>query len=65
MIRIVLQKDTHFPHGSTIVARCRHFGLYKLKGDGVMRCENGEWIPKLPECVPTTVVTNFTGMYIP
>ncbi|KAL0851687.1 hypothetical protein ABMA28_000020 [Loxostege sticticalis] len=56
-----IDKDTPFPHGSVIVARCRHFGLYKLKGEGTLRCENGEWTPKLPECVPTTVVTNFTG----
>ncbi|XP_013189377.1 locomotion-related protein Hikaru genki [Amyelois transitella] len=56
-----IDKDTHFPHGSVIVARCRHYGLYKLKGDNLLRCENGEWMPKLPECVPTTLVTNFTG----
>ncbi|XP_073955742.1 locomotion-related protein hikaru genki isoform X2 [Choristoneura fumiferana] len=56
-----VEKETHFSHGATIVARCRNFGLYKMKGDGVLRCENGEWVPKLPECVPTTVITNFTG----
>lgn len=56
-----IDSDTHFPHGSIIVARCKLFGLYKLKGDSSLHCENGEWTPKWPECVPTTVVTNFTG----
>ncbi|KAL4717775.1 hypothetical protein ACJJTC_000924 [Scirpophaga incertulas] len=56
-----IDKETHFPHGSVILARCIHFGLYKLKGEATLRCENGEWVPKLPECVPTTLVTNFTG----
>ncbi|KAM3968462.1 locomotion-related protein hikaru genki [Aphomia sociella] len=56
-----IDKGTHFPHGSNIVARCKHYGLYKLKGESMLRCENGEWAPKWPECVPTTVVTNFTG----
>ncbi|XP_072930729.1 locomotion-related protein Hikaru genki isoform X2 [Epargyreus clarus] len=56
-----IERETHFPHGSLIIAKCKHFGLYKMKGDNTLRCENGEWVPKLPECVPTTVVTNFTG----
>lgn len=56
-----IEKETSFPHGSSIVARCIHFGFYKLKGDNTMHCENGEWVPKFPECVPTSVITNFTG----
>ncbi|XP_049884615.1 locomotion-related protein Hikaru genki isoform X2 [Pectinophora gossypiella] len=56
-----IDKHTSFPHGSLITARCKHFGHYKMKGDGLLHCENGEWKPKLPECVPTTVITNFTG----
>ncbi|KAJ2954041.1 hypothetical protein O0L34_g2254 [Tuta absoluta] len=56
-----IDNDTSFPHGSMITARCKHFGHYKLKGDGTLRCENGEWSPKIPECVPTTLITNFTG----
>ncbi|XP_063633175.1 locomotion-related protein Hikaru genki [Cydia splendana] len=56
-----IEKVMHFPHGATIVARCRNFGLYKMKGDGVLRCENGDWAPRFPECVPTTLITNFTS----
>ncbi|CAH0715962.1 unnamed protein product, partial [Brenthis ino] len=52
--------DTYFPHGSVIVARCKHFGLYKLTGDNMLRCENGEWSSKMPKCVPTSVITNYT-----
>ncbi|XP_026500502.1 locomotion-related protein Hikaru genki isoform X1 [Vanessa tameamea] len=53
--------DTYFPHGSVIVARCKHFGLYKLTGENMLRCENGEWSSKMPQCVPTSVITNYTG----
>ncbi|XP_032527367.1 locomotion-related protein Hikaru genki isoform X2 [Danaus plexippus] len=53
--------DTYFPHGSAIVVRCKHFGLYKLTGENILRCENGEWEPKWPICVPTSMITNYTG----
>ncbi|XP_041986294.1 locomotion-related protein Hikaru genki-like [Aricia agestis] len=53
--------DTYFPHGSIITARCKHFGLYKIKGDNVVRCENGIWSTKMPTCVPTSILTNFTA----
>ncbi|XP_050683915.1 locomotion-related protein Hikaru genki isoform X2 [Leptidea sinapis] len=56
-----IQNDTNFPHNTTISARCKYFGMYKLKGDSEIRCENGAWLSKFPECVPTTVITNFTG----
>ncbi|KAG7313024.1 hypothetical protein JYU34_000105 [Plutella xylostella] len=56
-----IMEPTLFPHGSVVAARCRLLGLYKLKGEGSMRCENGEWTPRFPECVPTTLITNFTG----
>ncbi|KPI96195.1 Locomotion-related protein Hikaru genki [Papilio xuthus] len=56
-----IEKETYFPHGSIVTSKCKHFGLYKLKGESQVRCENGEWSPKFPECVPTTLVTNFTG----
>ncbi|CAF4748505.1 unnamed protein product [Pieris macdunnoughi] len=56
-----IENDTNFPHNTTITARCKYFGMYKLKGENEIRCENGEWDPKFPECVPTTVITNFTG----
>lgn len=64
LLMFFIQKETHFPHGSLIIARCKQFGLYKLKGDNALHCENGDWAPKFPECVPTTVVTNFTGLLI-
>ncbi|CAK1588528.1 unnamed protein product [Parnassius mnemosyne] len=56
-----IDKETYFPHGSLVVSKCKHFGLYKLKGESQVRCENGEWSPKFPECVPTSLITNFTG----
>ncbi|KAG6461638.1 hypothetical protein O3G_MSEX012764 [Manduca sexta] len=56
-----IEKETNFPHASVVTARCKHFGLYKIKGENTIRCENGEWTPKWPECVPTSVITNFTG----
>ncbi|XP_068617912.1 locomotion-related protein Hikaru genki isoform X2 [Battus philenor] len=56
-----IDKETYFPHGSVVISKCKHFGLYKIKGESHVRCENGEWSPKFPECVPTTLVTNFTA----
>ncbi|KAH0812019.1 hypothetical protein GEV33_010772 [Tenebrio molitor] len=41
--------------------RCRELGLYKLLGTASPRCQNGVWSSRLPSCVPTTLLTNFTG----
>lgn len=50
-----------FPHGARLQIRCRELGLYKLLGTATPRCQNGVWSSKLPSCVPTTLLTNFTG----
>lgn len=50
-----------FPHGAKLQIRCRELGLYKLLGTATPRCQNGAWSTKLPSCVPTTLLTNFTG----
>lgn len=49
-----------FPHGSQLQVRCRELGLYKLLGTANPRCQNGDWSTRLPSCVPTTLLTNFT-----
>lgn len=49
-----------FPHGAKLQIRCRELGLYKLLGASSPRCQNGAWSHKLPSCVPTTLLTNFT-----
>ncbi|XP_017770659.1 PREDICTED: locomotion-related protein Hikaru genki-like, partial [Nicrophorus vespilloides] len=49
-----------FPHGSKLHIRCREVGLYKLLGFATPQCQNGLWSAKLPSCVPTTMLTNFT-----
>lgn len=49
-----------FPHGAKLHVRCRELGLYKLVGTATPRCENGVWSTRLPSCVPTTLLTNFT-----
>ncbi|XP_045463951.1 locomotion-related protein Hikaru genki [Harmonia axyridis] len=49
-----------FPHGAKLQLRCREVGLYKLVGTASPRCENGVWSSRLPSCVPTTMLTNFT-----
>ncbi|XP_045784937.1 locomotion-related protein Hikaru genki [Maniola jurtina] len=53
--------DTYFPHGSVLAVRCKHFGLYKFVGESLLRCDNGEWSHKMPSCVPTSLITNYTG----
>ncbi|KAL1517086.1 hypothetical protein ABEB36_000895 [Hypothenemus hampei] len=49
-----------FPHGLQLQVRCKELGLYKLLGTSNPRCHNGEWSTRLPSCVPTTLLTNFT-----
>ncbi|XP_031353788.1 locomotion-related protein Hikaru genki-like [Photinus pyralis] len=49
-----------FPHGAKLQIRCRELGLYKPVGMATPRCQNGGWSHKLPSCVPTTLLTNFT-----
>ncbi|KAL7046572.1 hypothetical protein ACKWTF_002641 [Chironomus riparius] len=48
------------PHGHTLQARCADLGLYKLVGEAKVLCSNGLWAPKLPQCVPTTLLTNYS-----
>ncbi|XP_035772846.1 locomotion-related protein Hikaru genki-like isoform X2 [Anopheles albimanus] len=48
------------PHGHTLQARCRDLGLYKLLGEAKVLCSNGLWAPKMPSCVPTTLLTNYS-----
>ncbi|KAJ3629526.1 hypothetical protein MTP99_013917 [Tenebrio molitor] len=51
-----------FPHEAKLQIRCRELGLYKLLGTASPRCQNGVWSSRLPSCVPTTLLTNFTGI---
>ena len=50
-----------FPHGTTVQVRCRELGVYKLLGDSALQCQNGAWNHRIPACIPTTILTNFTG----
>lgn len=49
------------PHGHSLQARCKDLGLYKLLGETRVLCSNGLWAPRMPSCVPTTLLTNFSG----
>ncbi|XP_063225322.1 locomotion-related protein Hikaru genki [Bacillus rossius redtenbacheri] len=49
-----------FPHGAVVTARCRELGVYKLLGDSSVTCLNAAWSRRLPACIPTTLLTNFT-----
>ncbi|XP_066156944.1 locomotion-related protein Hikaru genki isoform X2 [Euwallacea fornicatus] len=49
-----------FPHGSQLQVRCKEMGLYKLVGPTSPKCHNGEWTTRLPSCVPTSLLRNFT-----
>ncbi|ERL89483.1 hypothetical protein D910_06849 [Dendroctonus ponderosae] len=57
---IINNPGVAFPHGSQLQVRCRELGLYKLLGTASPRCLNGDWTSRLPSCVPTTFLTNFT-----
>lgn len=49
------------PHGHSLQARCKDLGLYKLLGETRVLCSNGQWAPRIPTCVSTTLLTNFSG----
>lgn len=51
------------PHGHSLQARCKDLGLYKLLGETRVLCSNGLWAPRMPSCVPTTLLTNFSGNF--
>ncbi|XP_037948963.1 locomotion-related protein Hikaru genki isoform X2 [Teleopsis dalmanni] len=48
------------PHGHSLQARCKDLGLYKILGESRVLCSNGLWAPRMPSCVPTTLLTNFS-----
>lgn len=48
------------PHGQFLQARCRDLGMYKLLGESRVLCSNGLWAPRMPSCVPTTLLTNYS-----
>ncbi|XP_031620985.1 locomotion-related protein Hikaru genki [Contarinia nasturtii] len=48
------------PHGEALQARCKDLGLYKLLGESGVLCSNGLWAPRMPSCIPTTLLTNFS-----
>jgi len=50
-----------FPHDAVVLARCREIGVYKLLGESALQCQNGAWNHRVPTCIPTTMLTNFTG----
>ncbi|KAJ8664696.1 hypothetical protein QAD02_006358 [Eretmocerus hayati] len=47
-------------HNERLMIRCREQGKYKLVGDPILRCKNGEWNAQLPTCVRTTALANYT-----
>ncbi|XP_046387287.1 locomotion-related protein Hikaru genki-like isoform X2 [Ischnura elegans] len=49
-----------FPHGAQIIVRCKELGVYKLLGESALECRNGAWSSRLPACVPTTLLTNYS-----
>ncbi|XP_039286305.1 locomotion-related protein Hikaru genki [Nilaparvata lugens] len=50
-----------FPHNAEVQLRCREpLGLYKLLGESRLQCNNGAWSSRVPSCIPTTVLTNYT-----
>ncbi|KAL6256383.1 hypothetical protein P5V15_012497 [Pogonomyrmex californicus] len=48
------------PHNERVTVRCRELGKYKFIGDSLLHCHNGTWNGKIPYCVPTTSLSNYT-----
>ncbi|XP_014487634.1 PREDICTED: locomotion-related protein Hikaru genki isoform X3 [Dinoponera quadriceps] len=49
-------------HNERVTLRCRELGKYKFIGDSLLHCRNGTWNGKLPNCVPTTAISNYTDV---
>ncbi|XP_011635095.1 locomotion-related protein Hikaru genki [Pogonomyrmex barbatus] len=48
------------PHNERVTVRCRELGKYKFIGDSLLHCHDGTWNGKIPYCVPTTSLSNYT-----
>lgn len=59
------QEAKNFPHNSVVQVRCKQFGVFKLIGDAHLICHNGVWKHRIPTCIPTTSLTNFTDESAP
>lgn len=60
MSRILQNVGWDLPHGHSLQARCQELGIYKLLGESRVLCSNGLWAPRMPSCVPTTILTNYS-----
>lgn len=58
--RILQNVGWDLPHGHSLQARCQELGIYKLLGESRVLCSNGLWAPRMPSCVPTTILTNYS-----
>ncbi|RZF40891.1 hypothetical protein LSTR_LSTR014904 [Laodelphax striatellus] len=65
MLSGLLQTNNEvFPHNAEVQLRCREpLGLYKLLGESRLQCNNGVWSSRVPSCIPTTVLTNYTACF--
>ncbi|XP_071444588.1 locomotion-related protein Hikaru genki [Hetaerina americana] len=59
-VTITPEVGAWFPHGATVAVRCRELGVYKLLGESSLECRNGAWSSRVPACVPTTLLTNYS-----
>ncbi|XP_046671380.1 locomotion-related protein Hikaru genki [Homalodisca vitripennis] len=57
----ITPRNEVFPHNSMAQFRCKEpLGMYKLLGESELQCNNGVWNHRLPSCIPTTLLTNYT-----
>lgn len=62
MVCVFQPRNEVFPHGSVAQFRCKEpLGMYKLLGESELQCNNGAWDHRMPSCIPTTYLTNYTG----
>ncbi|XP_043463197.1 locomotion-related protein Hikaru genki-like isoform X1 [Leptopilina heterotoma] len=47
-------------HDEKVQLRCRELGRYKLIGDYLLHCRNGNFNGIIPTCIPTTAISNYT-----
>uniref|UniRef100_T1JJD6 Locomotion-related protein Hikaru genki n=1 Tax=Strigamia maritima TaxID=126957 RepID=T1JJD6_STRMM len=59
--KLEAQWDVQLAHGTLLNMRCRQIGIFKFVGNSTLRCRNGQWDRRLPVCIPTTYLTNFSA----
>ncbi|UYV80321.1 hig [Cordylochernes scorpioides] len=60
-----VEETLELPHGSSIVLTCAEIGLFRFYGNSTLTCNNGHWSAPMPQCLVTTLHSNFSDQVPP